>query len=96
MCIRDRDDTIGTYNGYVIPDKETAISVAVQIFSGMEKGKTAEKFLPQSVFYDEEDEIWIVLFTEPIKKYGVATLGNGCCIAMQKSDGKVLRIWFEE
>lgn len=87
-------ETIGTYSGNaVIPDEETALKIAKAIFDGMEKSKDAQKYVPQSVFYDNQDEIWIVSFGENSNQL---TLGGDCNIALQKKDGKVLRIWFGE
>lgn len=87
-------ETIGTYSGRaVIPDEETALKIAEAIFDGMEKSKEAQKYVPQSVFYDNQDEIWIVSFWENSNQL---TLGGDCNIALQKKDGKVLRIWFGE
>lgn len=88
------NETIGTYSGMaVIPDEETALKIAEAIFDGMEKSKEAQKYVPQSVFYDNQDEIWIVSFWENSNQL---TLGGDCNIALQKKDGKVLRIWFGE
>ena len=77
----------------VIPDEETALKIAKAIFDGMEKNKDAKEYVPQSVFYDNQDEIWIVSFG---KNSNQIMLGGDCNIAMQKKDGKVLRIWFGE
>ena len=86
-------ETIGTYGGMVIPDEETALKIAKAIFDGMEKSKDAKEYVPQSVFYDNQDEIWIVSFWENSNQI---TLGGDCNIEMQNKDGKVLRIWFGE
>ena len=77
----------------VILDEETALKIAKAIFYGMEKSKDAKEYVPQSVFYDNQDEIWIVSFG---KNSNHIMLGGDCNIAMQKKDGKVLRIWFGE
>lgn len=88
------NETIGTYSRKaVIPDEETAIKIAKAIFDGMEKSKEAQEYVPQSVFYDNQDEVWIVSFW---KNSNQLTLGGDCNIALQKRDGKVLRIWFGE
>ena len=88
------EETIGTYSeDAVIPDEKTALKIAKAIFEGMKKSKEAQGYVPQSVFYDDQDEIWIVSFG---KDSSQITLGGGCSIAMQKKDGKVLRIWFGE
>lgn len=87
------DEQVGTYHGDVIPDEQAAVAVATQIFNAMEKGSDTDGFTAQSVFYDEQDSVWIVSFWEESDQ---VTLGKDCSIAMQKSDGKVLRIWFGE
>lgn len=87
------NETIGTYKEAVVPNKETALEIAKAIFNGMEKTEDEKQFVPQSVFYDEQDEIWIVSFWKDSSEYIV---GGGCSIAIQKADGKVLRIWFGE
>ena len=87
-------EATGTYSGNaVIPDEETALKIAKAIFDGMEKSKEAQEYVPQSVFYDNQDEIWIVSFW---KDSNHITLGGDCNIALQKKDGKVLRIWCGE
>lgn len=87
------EEQTGTYQEDVIPDRETAIAIATQIFNGMKKSTTSQEYTPQHVFYDEEEAIWIVSFW---KGSNTITLGDDCSIAMQKKDGKVLRIWFGE
>lgn len=56
------EESVGTYQGDAIPDEETALAVAQGIFQGIEKSQAAEQYRPQVVFYDQEDEIWIVSF----------------------------------
>lgn len=86
-------ETVGTYTGAVIPDKETALEIAKVIFNGMDKSKEVEEYVPKSVFFDCQDEIWIISFW---KDSDEIILGGDCSIAIQKADGKVLRIWFGE
>lgn len=93
---KDWDEKVGTYQQDVIPDKETAIQVATQIYNGMEKNSREEKYIPQSVFFDEIDEIWIVSFWEEKGDNEMLTVGADCSIALKKSNGQVLRIWFGE
>ncbi len=93
------NETFGTYNKKaVIPDKETAIKAAQAIFDGMEKSEKVQEYVPQYVFYDNQDEVWIVAFWKRLdwNNSDMITTGEDCCIALQKKDGKVLRIWFEE
>ena len=87
------DSTEGRYEKAAIPNKEIAVEVASAIFEGMEKSKEAQEYVPQCVFYDEQDEVWIVSFW---KEHTENTVGACCSIAIQKADGKILRIWFGE
>lgn len=91
-------DNAGTYNGAVIPNKECAVAVAEAIFNNMEKSERSRNYTQQSVSFDEDNQIWIVSFWEPtnLESSNIITLGNDCSIAIQKADGKVLRIWFGE
>ena len=59
----------------------------------MDKNKEVQKYIPKSIFYDNQDKIWIVSFG---KKTNEITVGENCNIAIQETDGKVLRIWFDE
>lgn len=91
------NETVGTYQNDAIPNQEVALNVAIQVFEGMQKSDIAQKYVPQSVFYDEQDEIWIVsFFNEQSDESDMIEDGGGCSIAIQKSDGKILRIWFGE
>ena len=86
------DESIGTYKGAVIPDKDTAMNMAISIFDGMSKSEEVAEYVVQSIFYDEQDEIWIVSFWKDSENI----IGGDCSIALQKKDGKVIRIWFGE
>ncbi len=90
---KDWSETAGTYGKAVVSNEDTALEIAKAIFNGMDKSKEMQEYVPQSVFYDEQDEIWIVSFW---KESSEITLGGDCSIAIQKADGKVLRIWFGE
>lgn len=94
---KDWSETLGTYtDAPVIPNKETAAKMAQAIFDGMvNKSKEEQEFVPQHIFYDEQDKVWIVSLWQN-RKGKEYVVGGNCCIAMQQQDGKVLRIWFEE
>lgn len=86
-------DSVRTYDGPVIPNEECAIAVAEVIYNNMAKSEDKRNYTPQYVYFDEENEAWIVSFWEESSS---TTLGDDCSIAIQKEDGKVLRIWFGE
>ena len=91
-------DTVGTYIGPAVPDKETALYIAQAVFNGMGRNNEENQFDSGSIFYDESDEIWIVTFFPSSNQLpeGVVIAGGGYSIAIQKSDGKILRIWSGE
>ena len=76
-----------------VPDKETAVAVAVAIFNSMEKPKNVVNFIPQKIFFDNNKEIWIVIFynSNPAKKSQKGKI----YIAIHKSNCEVEKIWLE-
>lgn len=88
------DSDIGTYTGVAIPNEECAIAVASAIYNAI-PGEDDEGRVPTGVFFDEEEEIWIVSFGR-LPYNGVYFLGGDCSIALRKADGQVVRIWFGE
>ena len=91
---KDWDSSLGTYQGDTIPNPETALAVAQAIYNAI-PGEGSVGRIPIGVFFDEPEQIWIVSFGYPPYN-GVYTLGGGCDIALRKSDGQVVRIWFTE
>ncbi len=89
----DWKNAYATYENAAVPNKEVAIEIATAIFNGMEKNAEVQQYIPQSVFYDEQDEVWVVCLSKPDDGAGFM-LGSSLNIAIQKSDGKVLRIWY--
>lgn len=90
------EENMGTYYGDVVSTREVAISIAQAVFNGMEKPDRYSRYAVQAVFFDEMDEIWIVTFWEPWESLDEVVIGDECNIAIQKKDGRVLRIWYEE
>ena len=90
------EETVGTYEGNVVPTKEIAISIAQAIFDGLENVGNIADYVIQEVFYDEEDHVWVVSFWPEMEDPDEAWVGGDCSIAIQQTDGKVLRIWFGE
>ena len=86
------EKTSGTYKGDVIPTKEVAIRVAEQIYEALPKAEYEQNYIPQHVYFDEKDKVWIVVFYDD----NIMCLGGDCCIAIRQSDGKVMRIWYGE
>jgi len=85
------DDSIvsdeGTlYEKDVIPDKETALNVAKSIFDSMDIGEDHTKYDMFGVMYDEDDGVWIVIFSEERKLDVTDDASN---IAIRQTDGAV-------
>lgn len=76
------------YDGDVLPDKDAALSVATAIFENMDKPEEIKDHVPQMVYLDVEDNLWIVSFWE--KEYGPNMLdGYSTRIVLNKKDGAV-------
>ena len=82
-------ETIGTYGQVAVPNEKVALEIARSIFNGMDKSEEVQEYIPQTIFFDEQDNIWIVSFW---KESNETILGGDCNIAIQKEDGKVYRI----
>lgn len=86
------EESVGTISVPVVPNEDVAIHISSEIIQGIYDGLSSS-YIPISIFYDEEDSIWIVSF----QKSGEELLAGGdISVAIQKKDGKVLRIWFGE
>lgn len=90
----DLDAKTATFDGDVIPNHETAVLVAKQIFDGTKIGtqKRFEGFVPTISTYHAKSDMWVVTFTKPFDRSS-GDIGEEICIALQKSDGRVLKIW---
>lgn len=76
----------------VIPNVDVAVKIATDIYENLPNNLKAQKFDAQSVFYDEEDAVWVVLFRKAYTESGPDFTGPCYAIALQKKDGKVLGI----
>ena len=79
----------------VIPDLDTAINFANLVYESIPKGPVAANFDIQSVYFDEQEEVWVVLFREAIPEVGPVSTGPSYTIVLRKKDGKVLSINYE-
>ena len=94
---KDWDSMDTTYSGEVVPTKECAIEIATAIFNSMSKSEEMNAYKVSSVFYDTEDEFWVVTFADYYdEENDMYILGGGVSIAIQKNDGRVLKIWYGE
>ena len=80
----------------IVPDMETAMGIATAVFNGMEKPESVKDNVLSSVFYDEQNEVWIVSFGKKQDESEGIIIGGDCYIAIQKEDGKVLYIGYGE
>ena len=74
-----------------VPNKETALKIAMAIFANHQKCGIMEGYKPQWVLEYKEEAVWMVSFWRDD-----AVLGTCWSIAIQKSDGKILSIWVGE
>ena len=84
-----------SYTKDIVPNEERAIEIAEAVMGEINNAHyQKENYEPFLVFYDEPDEVWIVHFWRKPQN-GVYWTG-GINIAIQREDGKVLRIWIDE
>ena len=84
-------DVLALYN-YMSQILVELIKFANLVYESIPKGPVAANFDIQSVYFDEQDEVWVVLFCEAIPEAGPVSTGLCYSIALQKKDGKVLGI----
>ena len=76
-----------------VPDAETAIAIADRMVEPYRKYERYEDFTPTSVYYDEEAEVWLVVFTEMNAEEGYVTLDSSLTFAIRKADGCVVSVF---
>lgn len=86
---KDWDELKFSVDDDCVPDKETAISIAESIMAHYHQKGHFEDFVTQSVFYDTEDEIWIVTFYEPT----INQTGSAFNIAIRKNNAEIIKMW---
>lgn len=90
---KEWSDDWGTYTAEAIPNVETAISIATALFKNAQSDGVGQNYVLNSVFFDTEDNIWIVTFSQSTDS---SIDGGEFNIALDKSSGTVLRMWFAE
>ena len=91
------ENRIGDIDAVAIPDYETAVLVASQIWESVKKTYQSELMadtVPSTVIYYSQSDVWVVAFTKPID-YSAESIfvGPEFGIALRRSDGAVLKIW---
>ena len=88
------DVTAGTENpdtssyDAIVPNKETAISIAINAFEELKLSGICQSYVLQGVFYDTEDDIWVVYFDED------SEIPGSCYnIAISKATGEIIKMW---
>ena len=88
------DERLPGIDVVAVPDLETAVFIANAVFRSMQNEmEFLKNFHSVSALFDEINEIWIVDFQERGKENWV---GDCISIALQKSDGRVLKVWAGE
>ena len=85
---KDWDKFEFPFSAECIPDSETAIAVTKSIVMNFQKEGKFCDYAPQLVFFDVEDNIWIVSFWPKIEGY----IGSGFNIAIRKENAQVVKM----
>jgi hypothetical protein len=79
-------ESSGYMSGDCIPDKNTAIRIAVVILENFQNDVQFKNVVVQKVFFDTQDKIWIVSFWED------GMIGGDFEIAMRADNAQVIRM----
>lgn len=79
-----------------VPDKETAISIAKGIILNFQEQGKFKEYIPQHVFFDTEDNFWIVSFWPSTGNDNIEYIGATFSIAIKKENAQVLKMWINE
>lgn len=85
-------EQVGVIDVVCVPDKETAIEIADIVFENLKDNGRYSSFVLQSVFYDEEDNVWVVNYYPNNKNY----IGEDCSIAISQKTAEILKVWAGE
>lgn len=81
-----------TYSEPVVKTIGTAYQIAKSVFDGLSNEISIKNYYYSGGIFDDEDEIWVISFQNTSKDSNA----DRYYIAMQKIDGKVVKIWHEE
>ena len=82
--LKSSDDTISSSD----TDRSAAISIARAEFEKVQQEGVCKDYVLKGVFYDTEDEVWVVWFSPDI-----ISPGNCYNIAVSKKTGEILNMW---
>lgn len=72
-------------------DKDAAVALALEEFEKIKQSGICQSYVLKGVFYDTEDNMWIVYFGEDTE-----IPGNCYNIAISKASGEVINMWPNE
>ena len=82
----------GAYESAAVADKETALTIARAVLNETIK---ENHYAAQKIFFDEEEEVWVISFSGPsgLNADGTMTTGGGCSIKRNKNYSSLLDAW---
>ena len=75
---------------------DMAISIATVEFEKLQREGIYNSHCLSGVFFDVEDQIWIVWFAEKSESADVIVVGNCYNIAISKNSGQIIKTWSSE
>lgn len=77
-----------------VPNAKVAKEVAQAVFDGMEKDEVTNTFVIDGVFYDAEQEAWVVEFWHDLSSDYEGPMSTGSVyITIRRMDGEVLSVF---
>ena len=95
-CLKYLDQEFMPSKNPLVPNKETAITIATAIFNAqvLIEGWDTKNMVVGGVFYDTQDEVWIVAFSYSNARYVDYATGH-ITMTLRKDNAQVLAIWAE-
>lgn len=79
-----------------VSDADAAIQIATIEFEKFQREGRGKSYCLSGVFYDTEDQVWIVWFSEKQVSNSVYVAGACYNVAIAKNSGQVIKVWASE
>ena len=97
LCVLLLFTGCSTSSQAAVPNATPAKAGAQVVFDGMEKDEVTTTFVINGVFYDSEQEAWVVQFWHDLSSDYQGPMSTGSvCITIREKDGEVLSVFHGE
>lgn len=90
--VSEWENNIGVNVDDKVPTKDSAIKISNVVFESLKYPKDKSLYGINQIIYDYEKNIWIICYSYK----DLETIGNGYNIAINKTTGKIEKVWADE